>query len=182
MIERRVILRSQGSSSRKCSLLWVPAATEHNDPLCTPIELVARVANRPNVLQYEEKTPVGAASTSMGRTGKACGDDAPAVPRLAAACHALFSLHRSRCWRTPWPRRGASGLLKTRNQPIHSSGISPMDCKSSRHVSEQLSCPTCSAHPSGRGSPRRTWVCRLHCVHRMVTSGAFSGMLEVLLV
>src|SRR5262249_5446859 len=51
-----------------------------------------------------------------------------------------------------------------------------MDCKSSRHVSEQLSSPTCSAHPSGRGSPRRTWACRLHCAQRMVTSGAGSVM------
>ena len=51
-----------------------------------------------------------------------------------------------------------------------------------RILSEQLSSPTCSAHPSGRGSPRRTWACRLHCEHRMVTSGASSGMLEVLLI
>ena len=65
---------------------------------------------------------------------------------------------------------------------IHSSGISPMDCKSSRHVSEQLSSPTCSAHPSGRGSPRRTWACRLHCAHRMVTNGAYSAMATLLLV
>jgi hypothetical protein len=65
---------------------------------------------------------------------------------------------------------------------IHSSGISPMDCKSSRHVSEQLSSPTCSAHPSGRGSPRRIWACRLHCAHKMVTNGACSVMAALLLV
>ena len=65
---------------------------------------------------------------------------------------------------------------------VHSSGISPMDCKSSRQVSEQLSSPTCSAQPSGRGSPRRTWACRLHCAHRMVTRGVFSAMSEVFLV
>src|SRR6266481_5818658 len=57
-----------------------------------------------------------------------------------------------------------------------------MDCKISRHVSEQLSSPTCSAHPSGRGSPRRTWACRLHCAQRMVTSGACSVMAAILLV
>jgi hypothetical protein len=65
---------------------------------------------------------------------------------------------------------------------LHSSGISPMDCKSSRHVSEQLSSPPCSAQPSGRGAPQRTWVCRLHCPQRMVTSGVCSGMAALLLV
>ena len=29
------------------------------------------------------------------------------------------------------------------------------------------------------GSPRRIWACRLHCEHRMVTSGALSGMCKV---
>jgi hypothetical protein len=32
------------------------------------------------------------------------------------------------------------------------------------------------------GSPRRIWACRLHCEHRMVTSGALSGMCKVLLL
>src|SRR5215468_10344568 len=57
-----------------------------------------------------------------------------------------------------------------------------MDCKSSRHVSEQLSSPTCSTQPSGRGSPRRAWARRLHCAQRMVTSGAYSVMAALLLV
>src|SRR5215471_7021207 len=66
--------------------------------------------------------------------------------------------------------------------PAHSSGISPIDCKSSRQVSEQLSSPTCSTQPSGRGSPRRTWAYRLHCAQRMVTRGAGSVMVALLLV
>jgi hypothetical protein len=54
------------------------------------MELVASFANRPNVLKYEEKTPVCAISTPMGHAGKTCGDHAPAVSRPAAACHAFF--------------------------------------------------------------------------------------------
>jgi hypothetical protein len=51
----------------------------------------------------------------------------------------------------------------------------------SRQASEQLNCPMCASQPSGSVAPRRIWACRLHWAHRIVTSGAFSVILEVLL-
>src|SRR5215468_10761276 len=96
--------------------------------------------------------------------------DATAAP-LRTGSRAVSERQRAQC-------RGSLAL----RWRLHSSGISPIDFKISRHVSEQLSSPTCSAHPSGRGSPRRTWAYRLHCAQRMVTSPTGSVMAALLLV
>lgn len=53
-------------------------------------ELVASFASRPNLLKYEQKTQVCAASPPLKRTGKTYGDHAHAVPRSAAASDAFF--------------------------------------------------------------------------------------------
>jgi hypothetical protein len=52
-------------------------------------DLVASFANRPNLLKYEQKTHICAASTSLGRAGKTYGDHAQAVSCSVAAYHAI---------------------------------------------------------------------------------------------